>query len=322
MNFGSLDQYLIQARDLGLWQGFGQAFNSELINDIFSQGVVYGGALTVAGLNATIGAGLVVFPNGTYATFPAQTTGVNPGDGTHWRVDRLVLSYQETGDQTVNNQAGLSQTLDRYQGVVLSVVQGANFGTNTAAPGATTANGISVGLIPIAPTDVAINAANISQLDDVACQYSSNKFGGTANLIRFNRTKNLIEISNDSGTHWGPVPQGAVTPGTLSLPNGGTVPLNTGVILDPTRGHSATIPVSIYRTYTSGTAKEIAQVGKFVCHYKPVAAVWTAAFVGEEGDDSGLEFGMSGNQITLTEIDSYTGTGYSGSLTWGAGSYV
>lgn len=322
INFANLDQYLIQARDLLLGQTLLQAFNSELLNDIFSQGVVYGGALTVSGLNATIGAGFVVFPNGTYATFPAQTVGINPGDGSHWRVDRLVLSYLESNDLTVTNQAGLSQTLDKFQGVVLSVVQGANFGTNTAVPGSTPANNISVGLIPVVPTDVNINSATTSQLEDSALTIAANKFGGVANLIRFNRTKNLIEISNDSGTHWGPINQGAVTPSSVAIPNGGSVPLNTGIILDPSRGHSANIPASIYRTYTSGTVKEIAQVGRLVCHYKPVAAAWTVALIGEEGDDSGLEFGMNGNQITLTEIDSYTGTGYSGSLTWGAGSYV
>lgn len=324
MLWATLSQYIIRPSDLELAQSFFQAFGDELLNDLFTKGVVYfSGAPTFAGLNVTIPAGLVVFPSGNFATFASQTVAINPGDGTNYRVDRIVLSYSENIDQTAPNKAGITQNLDKFQVASAVAVQGNPYATAlTAVPSATPANDIPVLLIPVAPTDVAINTANVSQVDDVACQYAAMKVCGSSTfLMRVNHSLGVVQVSFNGGTSWGPLPQGAVTPGTLAIPNGGSVPLNSGIILDPTRTHFVKIPVSIYRTYNNGTAQEVAAAGDLWCRYKPIAGSWTVDAM-LEGNDSGIEFGMTGNQITLTEIDAYTGTAYSGTLNWGAGSYT
>jgi len=200
INWPALGLYTVQASDMDLGQTYLKSFADEQINAIRTSGLIYGGQITtVSALTIKIAKGAALMPSGQLVTWDDTNITLQTADPSNPRIDRIELALSTANNSNVVNTLNQTVVLDQIYSAALT----ANKGTAAGSPvaNALTSGSVSLGLITVTAGETVLITSNLSQLEDTACQYSALSLGDSNHLIRYNRTKNRLELSVN-GSNW------------------------------------------------------------------------------------------------------------------------
>jgi hypothetical protein len=278
MNFADLARYIWRsAQDFGLFQTYVENLVKELAAGERSAGVIYGGVVTpTAGLGLSVSKGLALMSTGQLVTWDDQAIALGAADGANPRIDRIELGYTLVDGAAVTNIDNVVKTLERRHTGTAAVLAGVAAGAPVAP--AKTAGKLSLGTVKLATGQLAINATDINQADQVR---------------DYARRANHREVSVA-------IPNNQVAFGDLQ-----NLALDSGI--------AKTFRL-VGHLFRRDNAEERSAFIEFRCRYKSVAAGWQMSVV-SDGDDMGADFQITTAGVIQVLTDNMAGGAYASSLT-------